>query len=146
MIRFRFLLLFLSLLLVSPGAQARRRAVGANETIIVGGLFSLAGDGATLGRASAAALDLAVRDLNVELVELRLPYRVQAVMTDTKLTPAGALEGIRTLHAAGATIVVGPQSSAEAAAIVGYANEHGILLISQASTAFSLAIPDDNLF
>jgi branched-chain amino acid transport system substrate-binding protein len=42
--------------------------------------------------------------------------------------------------------VIGPQSSAEAAAIRDYVNQYGIILISQASTAFSLAIPDDYLF
>jgi len=120
--------------------------VTGNETIVVGGLFSLEGDGATLGRASQAALELAVRDLNAEFAELHLPYRTQALVVDTKLTPAGALDGIKELDEAGAAIVVGPQSSAEAGAIVAYANDHGIILISQASTASTLAITGDNLF
>lgn len=126
--------------------DATRLGLLGTRTIVVGGLFSLTGDGSTLGRASEAALALAARDINEELEALRVPYRVQVVVTDTKLTPAGAIEGIEALHAAGATIVVGPQSSAEAAAIREYANEHDIILISQASTAFSLAIADDNLF
>ncbi|HYK00643.1 MAG TPA: ABC transporter substrate-binding protein [Thermoanaerobaculia bacterium] len=143
----RFLFLLLSLLVVSPFAHAaRRRAVGVSGTITVGGLFSLTGDGATLGRASEAALELAVRDINVELAELDVRYRVRAVVADTQLTPAGAVAGIEALHEAGATIVIGPQSSAEAAAILEYANAHGIILISHASTAFSLAIAGDNLF
>jgi branched-chain amino acid transport system substrate-binding protein len=143
----RFLFLLLCLLAVSPFAQAaRRRAVGVSGTITVGGLFSLTGDGATLGKASEAALELAVRDINVELTELDAPYRVRAVVADTQLTPAGAVAGINALHEAGATIVIGPQSSAEAAAIRDFVNERGIILISHASTAFSLAIPGDNLF
>jgi branched-chain amino acid transport system substrate-binding protein len=124
----------------------KRRAVDITEAIVVGGLFSLTGDGATLGQASAAALELAKRDINAELTALRLPYRVETVVADTKLTPAGAVAGIEALKAAGATIVIGPQSSAEAAAIREYVNANGIILISQASTAFSLAIPGDNLF
>ena len=140
-----FLLLVLGLL--APFAHAaRRRSVGTGEIIVVGGLFSLTGDGATLGQASQAALELAARDINAELAALRLPYRVETIVADTKLTPAGAVTGIQALHADGATIVIGPQSSAEAAAIREFVNEKGILLISQASTAFSLAIPDDNLF
>jgi branched-chain amino acid transport system substrate-binding protein len=146
MFRQRVLLFFVLPLLLSPVAEARRRAVAGNEVIVVGGLLSLAGDGATLGRASEAALELAARDLNTELSVLRLPWRVDAVVYDTNLTPANALDGIKALHAAGAKIIVGPQSSAEAAAVLGYASEHGIILISQASTAFSLAIPNDNLF
>lgn len=143
----RFLLLFLSALLTVPSAHAsKRRAASSADTIVIGGLFSLTGDGATLGKASEVALELAVRDINAELAELQVPERVQSVVFDTKLTPQGAIEGIRALHAAGAAFVVGPQSSAEAAAVREYANEHGIILISQASTAFSLAIAGDNLF
>jgi branched-chain amino acid transport system substrate-binding protein len=143
----RFLIAVLvSLLVSSPLLAARRRAVGGANTIVVGGLFSLTGDGETLGRASQAALELAARDLNAELGALGTGEQVRIVVADTHLTPDGAVAGIQQLAAAGATIVIGPQSSAEAGAIRQFANEHGILLISQASTASSLAIPDDNLF
>jgi len=143
----RFLFLLAITLLLSPLAVAqRRRSFAVGETIVVGGLFSLTGDGETLGKASEAALELAARDINAELVALRIPYHVQTVIADTKLTPAGAVDGIQSLKAAGATIVVGPQSSAEAAAIRQFATDNGIILISQASTASSLAIAGDNLF
>jgi branched-chain amino acid transport system substrate-binding protein len=126
---------------------ARRRALSSSSTfIVIGGLFSLTGDGATLGRASEAALELAKHDINEELTELNLPYEVITVVADTQLTPAGATVGIRALHAAGAKIIIGPQSSAEAAAVREYANQNGIILISQGSTAFSLATAGDNLF
>ena len=130
------------LLFAANTALAEPRA----NVIVVGGLFSLSGDGATLGKASEAALALAARDINAELTELHVPYRVETVVADTKLTPDGAVQGIQQLDAAGAKIVVGPQSSAEAAAIRQFANDHSIILISQGSTASSLAIPDDNLF
>lgn len=147
MIRVLVVLVSVLSLLASPDADAqRRRSIGTLPRIVVGGLFSLTGDGATLGKASEAALELAARDINAELTELLVPYRVHTVVADTHLTPAGALEGIQALHEAGATIVIGPQSSAEAAAIREYVNEKRIILISQASTAFSLAIPDDYLF
>src|SRR5688572_17454506 len=135
MIRALVVLVSVLSLLASPDADAqRRRSIGTLPRIVVGGLFSLTGDGATLGKASEAALELAARDINAELTELLVPYRVHTVVADTHLSPAGALEGIQALHAAGATIVIGPQSSAEAAAIREYVNEKGIILISQAST------------
>lgn len=140
------LLLLLSLTLVFPLNAQRRRASTANDTIVIGGLFSLTGDGATLGNASKAALELAVRDINTEFDALRVPWQVQMALADTKLTPAGAVDGIKALQAAGATFVVGPQSSAEAAAILDFANANSIVVISQGSTASSLAIPDDYLF
>ncbi|MDQ3283777.1 MAG: ABC transporter substrate-binding protein, partial [Acidobacteriota bacterium] len=141
-----FFAVLLSLFVCSPLLAARRRVVGYANTIVVGGLFSLTGDGETLGRASQAALELAARDLNEELSALGTGEQVKVVLADTKLTPEGALAGIQQLAAAGASIVIGPQSSAEAAAIRQFANEHGIILISQASTASSLAIAGDNLF
>ncbi|HEY0156945.1 MAG TPA: ABC transporter substrate-binding protein [Thermoanaerobaculia bacterium] len=135
------------LLLAAPFADAqRRRSVTVSDTVILGGLFSLTGDGATLGRASAAALELAVRDINEELAALRLPYRVQPLVADTQLRADVAREKLAELYEAGARYVIGPQSSAEAGAMRAYANEHRIVLVSQGSTAFSLAIPGDYLF
>src|SRR5947207_1074415 len=142
----RILLLSLPPPFVLPMHAQRRRASTANDTIVIGGLFSLTGDGATLGNASKAALELAVRDINTELDTLRVPWQVQMALADTKLTPSGAVDGIKALQAAGATFVIGPQSSAEAAAILDYANANSIVVISQGSTASSLAIPDDYLF
>lgn len=144
----RPLVVLLSLLsLFSPVAEAaRRRSVGTAEIVVIGGLFSLTGDGATLGRASQAALEIAADDINDELAALRLPYRVQPLIADTQLEASIAQEKIVELHEAGAMYVIGPQSSAEAGAILSYANQYGIVLISQGSTAFSLAIPGDYLF
>ena len=46
----------------------------------------------------------------------------------------------------GVKIVIGPQSSSEVAEIMPYADAHNILVISQGSTASSLAFPGDNIF
>src|SRR5438046_6154468 len=95
----RLLLIALTVISIAPLAHAqRRRVVGPSDTIVIGGLFSLTGDGATLGKASQAALDLAARDINAELAALRLSYRVQTAFADTRLTPAGAVDGIQSLH------------------------------------------------
>ena len=42
--------------------------------------------------------------------------------------------------------MIGPQSSAEVAAIKAYADANDVLVASQSSTAGSLAIADDNIF
>jgi branched-chain amino acid transport system substrate-binding protein len=127
---------------------ARRRATqpGGTTLIPIGALFSMTGDGSSLGVASAAALDLAVRDINQEFEELRLPYRVTSIVEDTKLSAAVAPAKLTELAAQGVSLVIGPQSSSEAAAVLEYANAHHIILISQGSTASSLAIAGDNLF
>lgn len=145
-----FLTMFLAVVLLSsPAIHAQRKLATAPRTsseIRLGALFSLTGDGASLGAASAAALDLAVRDINRELEALRLPYRVQSDVEDTRLTASVAAEKIRLLNARGAQIVIGPQSSSEAAAVLPYANDRGIVVISQGSTASSIAIAGDHLF
>lgn len=144
----RALFAIVLLLALAPIASAKRRAASgrAYSVIRIGALLSLTGDGASLGAASAAALDLAVRDINRELDALHLPWHVESDIEDTRLTAAIAREKIEALHARGARFVIGPQSSAEAGAVLSFANEHGVVVISQASTASSLAIANDHLF
>jgi branched-chain amino acid transport system substrate-binding protein len=142
----RALLCSLLLTTLPLAAAPPQRAASHNTAIVIGGLFSLTGDGSSLGAASAAALELAARDINAEFVELRLPYSVSTTIEDTQLVAATAAAKLSLLAARGASIVIGPQSSSEAAAVREYANTHGIVLISQGSTASSLAIAGDNLF
>ncbi len=77
---------------------------------------------------------------------MRLPWHVVADIEDTRLTATEARAKIEALHQRGARFVVGPQSSSEAGALLSYANEQRIVVISQASTASSLAIAGDHLF
>lgn len=138
-------------LLLSPfalhAAPKRRAAAPLGPHVVrIGALFSLTGDGSSLGTASAAALELAVRDINEELQTLQTPWLVETDVEDTKLTPSIAAQKLVELDQAGATFVIGPQSSAEAAALREYATQHDIIVISQGSTASTLALPNDNLF
>jgi branched-chain amino acid transport system substrate-binding protein len=148
MLRRSSLIALIAIVAVLPSAHARRRTVIPRHftTLRIGALFSLTGDGSSLGAASAAALDLAVRDVNRELDALALPWHVESDVEDTRLTASVALEKIQALHARGARIVIGPQSSAEAGAVLPFANEHRVVVISQGSTASSLAIGGDYLF
>lgn len=140
-------LLILLLIAVAPFAEARLRAARpGGKTIRIGALLSLTGDGASLGAASQAALELAVRDINREFDALGIGYRAESDVEDTRLTPAVARQKIEVLHGRGAQFVIGPQSSAEAAAVVSYANDQRVVVISQGSTASSLAIAGDYLF
>jgi branched-chain amino acid transport system substrate-binding protein len=143
----RRLPIVLFLLLVCPlFAEKHRASATLPTTIRIGGLFATTGGGATLGNASVAALDLAATDINAEMVALRLPYRVETDSQDTGQVPATALTRLMAMDANNDGYVIGPQTSAEAAAVRDYADSHNIILISQGSTASSLAIPGDNLF
>jgi branched-chain amino acid transport system substrate-binding protein len=68
------------------------------------------------------------------------------LVRDTQLDPSNALDAITDLAQRGVKIIIGPQSSSEVAMIMPFANAHHILVISQGSTASSLAIPGDNIF
>jgi branched-chain amino acid transport system substrate-binding protein len=72
--------------------------------------------------------------------------RFRVLVRDTQLIPSKALDAIKDLGSRGVNIVFGPQSSSEVAEIKPYADAHNILIISQGSTASSLAIPGDNIF
>jgi len=114
--------------------------------IVIGALLALTGDGSSLGEASKAALELAVNDTNEYLANIGSEMRMRLLIEDTKTDPAVALEKLQNLSSEGVKVVIGPAASAEIKAVKAYANENGILLISHASTAPSLAIPGDNVF
>ncbi len=126
---FKRSLLCLAIAVVVAGCAGDN--VNAPLDIQYGALLDLSGPGKTLGITSRAALDLALAGD---------PMAVE----DTGLVPANALAALQRLKAKGVKVVFGPQSSSELAAIKGYADANGILLISMGSTASSLSLADDN--
>ncbi len=116
------------------------------KEIKVGAMLSLTGDWSSLGKASQSALNIAVENINSYFASISSNIRIKLVIEDTKLDTTIALEKIKSLAAAGVRFIIGPQSSKEVAAIRGYANQNNIIVISQGSTAGTLAIPADNIF
>ena len=119
---------------------------GQGREITLGGLFSLTGNWATLGVTSKAAMELGIEDVNQYLAAGNSGFEFKANIQDTKLDPSTALSQVTAMKASGIEVVIGPQSSAEVAAIRTYVNDNGIVIISQSSTAGSLAIANDNVF
>ena len=87
-----------------------------------------------------------IEDVNAYLAQAGSGMHFTSQIKDTKLDPATALAGITAFKAAGVEVVLGPQSSAEVAAIRSYADANAILVASQSSTAGTLAIAGDNIF
>ena len=110
----------------------------------IGVLASLNGSGFSLGRSTVAALEIAARDLRNIGPQYR-PVRFRFLVRDTQQNPSRALDAIQDLHERGVKIIIGPQTSSEVAMIKPFADAHNILVISQGSTASSLAIPGDNI-
>src|SRR5512140_3863583 len=116
------------------------------KDILIGGLFSLTGNWSTLGVTSKAAMEVGIEDVNQYLAAGNTGIHFTSSIVDTKLDAATALTAVKTMKAAGVDIVIGPQSSAEVAALKSYVDANNVLLISQSSTAGTLAIAGDNIF
>src|SRR6266571_4425928 len=112
----------------------------------VGVLVSLTGSGFSLGQNTVAALQVAEEQIAAEAISQHGEYRFKFFVRDTQQDPSKALEAIEDLDKRGVQIIIGPQTSSEVAMIKPYADAHKILVISQGSTAHSLAIPEDNIF
>ena len=112
----------------------------------VGVLATLNGSGFTLGRDTVAALQIAEEQIEADAISQHGGYRFEFFVRDTQHDPSKALEAIKDLDRRGVQIIIGPQTSSEVAMIKPYADAHNILVISQGSTAHSLAIPEDNIF
>ncbi len=131
--------------LVLAGTAGCEDGIGSDrQEVTIGGIFSLTGNWASLGVTSKAALELAVEDINASAAGRGITFR--ADVRDTKLEPATALSEVQALRAAGVKVIIGPQSSAELVAIRDYVTANGLIVVSQSSTAGSLAVAGDRIF
>lgn len=121
-------------------AQQREREV------LLGGLFPLTGSWSSQGQAARAAMEIAVTDVNRYLEGNAARIRFVAAIEDTRLDPDIALEKAQMLKRRGVQLLIGPNSSAEVARLKPFVDANGVLLVSPASTAGTLAIVGDNVF
>lgn len=129
----------LTVIVTGPGYAA----TPPDPTIRIGALLSLTGNWSSLGTMSKTLLGMAKKDVNNYLAAHGSPKRVELLVRDTKLDPDNALAKFRELIDQKVVAVVGPQSSSEVAKLKDLANTRKIPLISQGSTASSLALPGD---
>jgi branched-chain amino acid transport system substrate-binding protein len=143
-VMFRVIICGLLVAVIIPAGEVRA-ANRSKRTVKIGVLADLSGSWSTLGKNTVAALHIAAADLKNIHPQYR-PVRFRFLVRDTHLDPEKALDAIQDLNARGVKIIIGPQSSSEVAEIMSFANAHNILVISQGSTASSLAVPGDNIF
>jgi branched-chain amino acid transport system substrate-binding protein len=128
------------------GCSERSPTDPAEHEVLIGGLFSLTGNWATLGQTSQVAVEIAVEEVNRYLEGNAAGVRFRVAVEDTRLEPSLALEKAQGLRARGAQILIGPQSSAEVAHLKPFVDANDLLLVSHGSTAGNLAIAGDNVF
>jgi branched-chain amino acid transport system substrate-binding protein len=119
---------------------------GLTGTVNIGNLVEQTGDYAADGQATLVGEQMALADVNSWLSASGSSLRFALVTEDTTSDPTVALTKLQTLAAQGIQVVVGPDTSGQSRNILGYANQHHIVLISPASTAPDLAIANDYLF
>lgn len=134
--------LFISLSILS----SNRQKVNEPIQIKIGGLLSLTGEWSSLGITSQEAMNIAISEINARMEQTASPYRFSTVIYDTKLDTSAAKAALRKAFQDDIRFIIGPQSSVEVDAIRNFANTNGILVVSQGSTAGSLAIANDAIF
>ncbi len=93
-----------------------------------------------------AAANIWLEEVNEYLKKLGLTLKFKLLFENAEGSEVKCLEKLESLAAKGVKFVLGFRYSSHAKACLEYANEHKILLISDASTAPALAIADDYLF
>jgi branched-chain amino acid transport system substrate-binding protein len=140
------LAIFVAVGSAGPQSGSAARASAGSNRLVVGALLDLSSGWTSLGRASRVALDLAVTRANARLVHAGSPLRLRLKIVDVHGKPDQAVRQLRGLAARGVRVFIGPESSSEVAAVRSAANRLGVVVVSQGSTAHSLALSGDNVF
>ncbi len=115
-------------------------------TVKVAALVSQTGSWSNLGITSKEAIEIAIEAINEDFDERDIPFQFELTVFDTQLNPAIAAQTVENISSGDFKFIIGPQSSAELAAIKPLADSLGILVVSQGSTASSLSIANDMVF
>src|SRR5215218_4157653 len=124
-------LMYPSLLLFVLLSSCEKTDDNSFSSVRVGGLLSLTGNWSTLGLTSQSAMQIARDEINAYLETNRAAFRFEMSVYDTKLDPAAASEALSDASTKGIQFIIGPQSSAELAAIKPFADAHNMIVISQ---------------
>lgn len=134
-------------LLVLTSLNGCKKAIDKTITEVeIGALLSLNGNWSSLGVTSQKAIGLAIDDVNAYMEQKGTNIRFTGMVFDTKLDTATAKLALADIVRTKTKYVIGPQSSAELAAIKSLADQNNVLVVSQGSTASSLAISGDGIF
>jgi branched-chain amino acid transport system substrate-binding protein len=140
-------ILLVSCLVVLTTLNGCKKAIDKTITEVeIGALLSLTGNWSTLGLASQKAIGLAIEDVNAYMEQNGTNIRFTGLVFDTLLDTSSAKLAITDMVRTRTKYVIGPQSSAELAAIKPIVDQNDILVVSQGSTASSLAISGDGIF
>jgi branched-chain amino acid transport system substrate-binding protein len=128
------------------GSGAQTRTAQAPTVLTVGALLDLSAGWTSLGESSKETLDLAVANANARLAKAGSNLRIALKVIDVAGDAAKSAAAVQELAKDGIHVAVGPEKSSEVAAVRPVADNSGVIVISQGSTASSLSLPNDNVF
>lgn len=118
----------------------------ANQNTIQIGLLLSETNPSNLQKQYLAAAQLAQEDFNQRQIQNHAPLRMELVKGTLSQNPDETFIHVKELRAKGVHFVVGPAESQNVIAIKEFAQANQMLVISNASTAPTLALEDDNIF
>lgn len=136
-----FFVIFVILFSLLLGCQKEDHPPAKSE-VNIGILLPLSGSAGSVSESSQLAATMAAQDVNRHFENTHSEFEIRTVVEDTETDPGKVLEALEKLHQQGITTVIGPYTSANAAAVLDYANTNNITLLSPASVATSLSIND----
>ena len=141
--RQQFLFLLIVLILVTGLYSCNEEAVNPEIKTEgrIGVLLPLTGDHPLNHESQKVSVELAVIDINADSRGSNLEIKI----VDTQSRISNAISSLTEMAESGIRIVINPGTSEELDALKYVANEKGVLIINQGSTAPSLAV-DDNTF
>ncbi len=116
------------------------------EEYIVGAIIPQSGSLSSIGKPVLSSLEQAENDVNGYFESHNSSSRVKLMVADSKTSPEESLSAIKKLYSSGARVIVGPATSTAVSAVLDFANEKNITLLSYASTSPKLSIAGDSLF
>jgi branched-chain amino acid transport system substrate-binding protein len=119
---------------------------GAEVPLELGVLLPVTGTASSAGESVQAGLTMAIEEVNDYFGATGAPWRATLTIRNTDTDPQTALQQLEELYSQGFRYVIGPYTSANAAALLDHANQKGMILLSPSSVASSLAIAGDNLY
>ena len=118
----------------------------SGKTITIGELLDLSQGLSDQGKKAQDSSRIAITDINSALTASNCNLKFAIQISDYALSNTQALSDLQAFSASGISVVVGPLNSGAAQAILTYANNNHIVLISPSSTSPTLAIAGDYLF
>jgi branched-chain amino acid transport system substrate-binding protein len=117
-----------------------------HNTSIIGAIVPQTGSLSSIGKPVVAALKKAEQEVNHYYEDINSTSRFKLLIDDSKTSSEESLSAIKRLASNGVKVVVGPATSTAVSAVMDFAKENNITLLSYASTSPVLSIEGDNLY